>query len=176
MIVRGACSGGSRDLGLGVAAAATGAAVAEHFRAKGRDTLVVVDDLEVHKQFWDLSEREIVGLYGTEFDSPGNLAAGLLPSTPDPNPQIVNSSRQPCCLLSLSCLPPPSSFPQCLSLSLCRCPTPLPCLCLLIYKPSPHTRTPPPHTHMPHHLSEAGSQPTRRCGPSIRPSSSAWAT
>jgi hypothetical protein len=70
-------SGGksTEDAALGVAAAATGCTVAEYFRAKGRDTLVVVDDLDVHKKFWDLSERDIVALYGADFDSPGHLSA-----------------------------------------------------------------------------------------------------
>jgi len=81
VVVRGVCSasntGGksSVDPGLGVVAAATGATVAEYFRAKGQDTLVIIDDLDVHKKFWDMSERDVVALYGAAFDSPGNLAA-----------------------------------------------------------------------------------------------------
>lgn len=80
-IVRGICSssntGGksSVDPALGVVAAATGATVAEYFRAKGLDTLLLVDDLDVHKTFWDMTERDIVALYGENFDTPGNLAA-----------------------------------------------------------------------------------------------------
>ena len=81
VVVRGACSssntGGktSVDAGLGIMAAATGATVAEFFRAQGRDTLVIVDDLGAHKAFWGQSERDVVQLYGADFDSPGNLAA-----------------------------------------------------------------------------------------------------
>jgi len=81
VVVRGVCSASnsagksSVDPGLGVIAAATGTTVAEYFRAKGLDTLVIVDDLDVHKTFWDMSERDVVALYGAAFDSPGNLAA-----------------------------------------------------------------------------------------------------
>ena len=41
--------GGRGEAGLGVMAAAAGATIAEHFRAQGRDALVVVDDLDVHQ-------------------------------------------------------------------------------------------------------------------------------
>ena len=56
-------------------AAATGTTVAEFYRKQGRDTLVVIDDIDSHKMFWSYSEREVVKLYGADFDSPGNLAA-----------------------------------------------------------------------------------------------------
>ena len=81
VIVRGACGSNnlsgksSVDPGLGIMAAATGATVAEFYRKQGRDTLVVIDDIDSHKMFWSYSEREVVKLYGADFDSPGNLAA-----------------------------------------------------------------------------------------------------
>ena len=41
-------------------AAATGTTVAEFYRKQGRDTLVVIDDIDSHKMFWSYSEREVV--------------------------------------------------------------------------------------------------------------------
>ena len=44
-------------------AAATGTTVAEFYRKQGRDTLVVIDDIDSHKMFWSYSEREVVELF-----------------------------------------------------------------------------------------------------------------
>eukprot|EP00960_Hanusia_phi_P034853 751321-Hanusia_phi.AAC.3 len=49
-----------------VAAAAAGTSIADYWTRKGRDTLVVVDDLEEHKKFWDQTERTILEEVGLE--------------------------------------------------------------------------------------------------------------
>jgi len=53
-----------------VTAAATGCAVAEELARKGQDALVVVDDLQRHRDFWDVTERTLIDTFGV-----GSVAA-----------------------------------------------------------------------------------------------------
>jgi F0F1-type ATP synthase alpha subunit len=60
---------GTRDDGFSgaaecVAAAATGCAIAEEMRKNGKDSLVVIDDLDIHRVFWDRTERTLVENFG----------------------------------------------------------------------------------------------------------------
>jgi len=76
VVVADASSSSLEGSAEGVAAAAAGAALAEHLRAQGQDTLVVVDDLEQHKSVWDATERALVDKFGAEVaDANGFLAA-----------------------------------------------------------------------------------------------------
>jgi hypothetical protein len=43
-----------------VLAAAVGCSIAEQLRQGGKDTLVVVDDLEAHRRFWDYTDRVLI--------------------------------------------------------------------------------------------------------------------
>lgn len=49
-----------------VAAAAAACSIAEELRARGKDTLVVVDDLERHRDFWDFTERTLINTFGVQ--------------------------------------------------------------------------------------------------------------
>jgi F-type H+-transporting ATPase subunit alpha len=50
------CSG----LGECVMAAAAGCSIAEHWRKEGQDTLVIVNNIEAHRCFWDFTDRVLI--------------------------------------------------------------------------------------------------------------------
>ena len=49
-----------------VTAASTGCAIAESFAEKGQHTLVVVDTMDLHKQFWDATTHTLVDVFGVD--------------------------------------------------------------------------------------------------------------
>ena len=55
-----AADASQQQLGESVVAAASGCSIAEFWRGQGWDTLVVVNDLEAHRQFWDYTDRVLI--------------------------------------------------------------------------------------------------------------------
>lgn len=67
---------GIGGVGRGVAAAAAAAGFAEHLSENGKHVLVIVDDLEGHKEVWDGTERALLQHFGAEqAESEGALSA-----------------------------------------------------------------------------------------------------
>ena len=60
VVVADASDGESASLGESVLAAAAGCSIAEFWRREGQDTLVVVNNIEAHRRFWDYTDRTLM--------------------------------------------------------------------------------------------------------------------